>query len=274
MKTSFVKVTPSLAEVWLKKNSHNRKLQRATVSRYAADMREGRWVLTAEPITFDTEGRLMDGQHRLWAVVESDVAVDFLMVEDAPPEGYTVINAGRRRSVADALSVDGVPDAFHTAAAARLCLLYDSAPDRSWDAAKADITQPKLISYIGDNIERLILAAQDSHKFNPIARKKAYATAGLFLIARDAGDAIASMEPFMTGVHTGADLRMGDARLALRNYLVNETPGRVSKYLSTSQTSLAIVIRAWNYWLADENVTRLSFRHHELPMPKVSDGTA
>ena len=64
-------VTPDMARTYLKSNTHNRPLDAARVSKYAADMRAGRWLVSPETISFDEHGVLLNGQHRLGAIVES-----------------------------------------------------------------------------------------------------------------------------------------------------------------------------------------------------------
>src|SRR5437870_5147015 len=76
MKIREMEVGPELATRWLEGNVHNRKLREDVVARYARDMKAGRWLLTHEPIAFNKNGdTLVDGQHRLWAVVESGATV-------------------------------------------------------------------------------------------------------------------------------------------------------------------------------------------------------
>jgi len=64
-------ISPKLAEEYLLKNTSNRKLRLGTVETYARDMAEGRWEVTHQGIAFNKEGELIDGQHRLSAIVLS-----------------------------------------------------------------------------------------------------------------------------------------------------------------------------------------------------------
>lgn len=109
MKATLKFVTPQLAAKWLKNNiGNNRKISKATVSRYASDMAAGKWLITGEPIQFDTEGRLINGQHRLNAVVESKTAIQMLVIEGILPEAMPVLDTGRVRTAGDALSISGI----------------------------------------------------------------------------------------------------------------------------------------------------------------------
>jgi hypothetical protein len=73
--TRTVLVTPEMAREWLTKDVVNRPLIPRNVEAIAFDMKSGRWVLTHQSIAFNRDGFLVDGQHRLHAVVAADVAV-------------------------------------------------------------------------------------------------------------------------------------------------------------------------------------------------------
>lgn len=101
-------VTPSQAARWLDNdNNRNRPVSDAVVQRYARDMKAGQWRLTHQGIAFDPQGVLLDGQHRLWAVVEADRAVEMHVWFNVPADGLMVIDGNRPRSLADHLRLGG-----------------------------------------------------------------------------------------------------------------------------------------------------------------------
>jgi hypothetical protein len=71
----LISVTPELAAKWLELNDHNRGVVTARVDQYAADMRRGEWRVNGEAIKISADGKILDGQHRLLAVLEADVAI-------------------------------------------------------------------------------------------------------------------------------------------------------------------------------------------------------
>ena len=104
IKIKPVKVTHLTANVWLDKNLGNRRVDTKRVGKYARDMQEGRWKASPQDlICFDTEGKLMNGQHRLNAVVKAKVPTIFFVATDCPPELQIVMDKGRPRRVADTL---------------------------------------------------------------------------------------------------------------------------------------------------------------------------
>jgi hypothetical protein len=97
METRIEWVTPDHARLMLSNMIANRKVSRSAVDRYARDMRAGRWH-AASALALDSEGRLVDGQHRLLAVIEAGVPVQMQVTRGA--DGYfAVVDQHRPRSV-------------------------------------------------------------------------------------------------------------------------------------------------------------------------------
>lgn len=101
--TMVVLVTPELANRWLEKNTNNRKLKKHVVETYVNDMKNGKWSLTGDSITFDEEGVLTNGQHRLTAVVKSGTSQYFNVMKGIAHNINT--DRGASRSVGDNLRI-------------------------------------------------------------------------------------------------------------------------------------------------------------------------
>jgi hypothetical protein len=102
MRTETVHVTPAMAEEWLKANSVNRAISRATVEMLVAEILSGSWVLTEQGIAFDIAGNLVDGQHRLTAIVRAGKTVPIRVTHNAPSI-RAPRDRGRGRRVGDFL---------------------------------------------------------------------------------------------------------------------------------------------------------------------------
>jgi hypothetical protein len=103
--TRVTTITPRMAMRWLEGNVHNRRLRQVVVNRYARDMAAGKWTLTHQGVAFDGNGTLVDGQHRLWAIVESDVPIQMTVTRGVPMEAQMVIDDHLTRTGSDALSL-------------------------------------------------------------------------------------------------------------------------------------------------------------------------
>ncbi|KAB7835483.1 hypothetical protein, partial [Streptomyces mobaraensis] len=96
---------PPLAARLLRRNTKNRNLRTAMVEDYVRDIQAGTWPLNGEAIKLDAQGNVLDGQHRLHAVVKADEPVTTFIVGGLPPEAQTTMDSGMRRTTADALSL-------------------------------------------------------------------------------------------------------------------------------------------------------------------------
>lgn len=120
----IITVTPELAESWLARNSNNRNLRKAVVAGYARDMLAGEWVLNGETIKFDTRGQLIDGQHRLSAVVAAETPAPMIVVHGVESDVMDTVDAGAKRSYADALKLQGEGNTTTLAAVARRAVMW------------------------------------------------------------------------------------------------------------------------------------------------------
>lgn len=104
---SVILVTPDLANEWLLHNDNNprKKISAPHVKAYAADMKSGKWSMNCEPIVFDANGNLKNGQHRLMAVIQSGVSVPMFVIKGIDPS-VNMFDHGRSRRVSQELNCD------------------------------------------------------------------------------------------------------------------------------------------------------------------------
>ena len=73
LRTTVEQIYPETAELYLANMDNPRKLRDMVVDRYARDMANGAWHVGTSAISFDADGVLRDGQHRLTACVKAGV---------------------------------------------------------------------------------------------------------------------------------------------------------------------------------------------------------
>lgn len=101
-------ISPEMARDWLENcNVINQRLNENHIDCLARDMQSGKWLLTHEGIAFDSRGFLIDGQHRLWAILMSDVTVEMYVWRNIDPHARIAIDCGKKRSMADILTIAG-----------------------------------------------------------------------------------------------------------------------------------------------------------------------
>ena len=110
--SQWMDVTPAMAASWLKNNFRNRPVAEDVVTAYARDMINGVWQPTHQGIAFNDRDELIDGQHRLMAVVKADRTIRMMVTFGLPSkiEGSAMttmdcVDRGRTRTVADQLKI-------------------------------------------------------------------------------------------------------------------------------------------------------------------------
>ena len=100
-------VTPEVASQYLRANIVNRKLRPTVVKRYEEEMRQNSWTLTSDAIAFDEDGNLIQGQHRLNAVVKTGLAQVFWVARNMPNDSRQNLDSGSKRELHDRLTIAG-----------------------------------------------------------------------------------------------------------------------------------------------------------------------
>lgn len=102
----LAQITPSMAIDFLAKNSEGqRNLNEQVAARYAEDMSSDEWPFTGSPILFDDKGELIDGQHRMQAIINSETTQMCLIVAGLPTDIIRAVDAGRKRNYATFLAM-------------------------------------------------------------------------------------------------------------------------------------------------------------------------
>lgn len=211
----------------------NRPLSQARVNRYAERMRTGKWKLNGEPLLLDPDGRLLDGEHRCRAVMDSGREIETVVLWG--DFGFATMGQGAMRSGSDALSL-ALPSGnsfIALAAVTTLCIKHDRAMKRELSPYSQtqnnggenwmDIDNADRVTWARKNPRALEICALVRGLFG---RDKAFISmsvlaAAWFLVERVAGEAKAT--EFFSPLITGVGLSQGDVRLLLRRTCVNRT---------------------------------------------------
>lgn len=259
IKPEIMLVTPALAEKWLEGNTHNRPVKDGLVNEYASQMKRKLWLLNGEAIIFDHSGRLMDGQHRLWACITSETSFETLVVRGVDPEVFTTIDTGAKRTAGDVLHIAGHTKYVTTlAAASMICLEYihdvikakgkiDSRKNRS-------ITRKDVLKYVEKN-PRLMRWVEMSRTHRGWTATYSSTIAAVLYLGSNKFPQKA--EEFMHGWLSGESLTIKSPILALRNRLATE------KRLAKS-VRVGLVASAWNAYASGRELTIIKAAKVEL----------
>lgn len=97
-----VAVTPEMASEWIDGHVNYRNLRARRVKQYAGLMERGEWRLS-QPLIFDTTGKLVDGQHRLQALILTGKTIPFVVLRNLPCESIVCLDVNMARKPADVL---------------------------------------------------------------------------------------------------------------------------------------------------------------------------
>lgn len=239
----FELVTPEVAEELLKKNPYNRNPRRLRINKYARAMDLGDWGLTGQPIIIDTDGNLMDGQHRLMAVVQTGQSIEFLVVRGVNRELMPLIDRGAARDAADALTWADCQHASMAAAALRQLLVLIGQKSTRDTKELSLITDQEVLDAYSDHESLIAWAAPMAKQVNVAVKisPARYLTAMLWMLVNgcDPDD----VQAFTNQLISGADLPEGSPILALRNWGL--TSKATNRKVRINEVLIA-VIKTWN----------------------------
>lgn len=99
-------ITPEMAKVYLATSKGNRILRKHTVEKYARDIANGEWRLNGETIAFSDDGNLINGHHRLNAVLKANTPITTYVVRGITDEA-NLYDRGITRSTGDNFKFSG-----------------------------------------------------------------------------------------------------------------------------------------------------------------------
>lgn len=127
LSAGVVTMTPDIASKILSEcNSKNRSLRENVVTRYSRDIHDNCWRLNGEPVILDSDGRLLDGQHRLSAIVVADRMVDIVLLSGVQSDLMDSLDQGVVRTTGDVLGISGEVNTLQLAAAASWIWRYEN----------------------------------------------------------------------------------------------------------------------------------------------------
>lgn len=119
VRTDRVVVTPAYAGSLLAKNSKNRTVIKTHLKRIEECLLRGEWVFNGEPVIIASTGRILDGQHRLLACVNTGISIDTNIVFGVDESVFDTIDQGSSRTIGNVLDIDGEENYNTVAAAAK-----------------------------------------------------------------------------------------------------------------------------------------------------------
>ncbi len=204
-------IGPDLALQYLSHNSGNRRISGPHIAALSRDLAQNRWMFNAQPICFAANGRLLNGQHRLHAVILAGHAIEAVVVRGLEAAAYATYDNHAKRRVELTGKGESFGDQALAAAMANL-LWHHERKTRAMHSAKATAAEVQQI--IAEH-PRLLALRSFARRMGNFGRASVIGYAA-YVMERD--DPVLAAR-FLASLETGADQRPGHPILALRGSL-------------------------------------------------------
>lgn len=251
MKIELTTITPELAARILEKNIGNRALTAWHVDLLAKEMRSKRWKINGDMIRIGSSGRILDGQHRLSAIIKSGMTIQTWVMEGLPDDIFDTIDVGKKRSGGDTLGCLGEKHAYRLTSALILVDKYMTGRvDRS-------------VSYSNGEVEELLAkypgmreSIQTNLKGKQLLPPSVVDVCHYLFSCKDRADA----DRFIERVLRGSGIKEGQPEYVLREKLVSNSLDKAK--LSKVQV-FALCIKAWNHSRAGRKIAHLKLNERD-----------
>lgn len=256
-----VLITPEQAEDLLKMNIRNRSVRPKKVNELAEAMKRGEWELSNDAIVISEGNILLNGQHRLMAVIKSGVACPFILFTGAQDSSFDIMDTPAIRRVADVVARKGGKNAVKTEATITRYINLHADMLNRWETMKRfnnniSATRRELID-LYDKHEKLI--EKWVKKVGAIVARgvrlasEAYLASLAIFLERDLGHEERKIEDYLKALLIDGETKHKTI-LAIRKKLMLH---KMKREKIDRHDILRYIIRGWNDFLLGREVTHI-----------------
>jgi hypothetical protein len=268
-----VSISRKQASTWLENNFEGQRgVSPTRVKVLSNKMKEGVWMATPQGIVVDWYGRLIDGQHRLFAFLDSGLAeIHMTVTTGSDPKYFLHLDEDvGARQLKDLLTSGGMGHGALTSSAFRMMLSYDTNQQRElgdkgfismghvslgkWKSNREEtvawcLTHRALLGHIADRL--------NTKDAKAILRPMSVFSGFYLWVSLD--DA-ARADQFFEDLITGAELKVDSPVYQLRKELLKiQSKVAESRVHTQSFMHCALLIKAWNAYLLNSSIKVLRF---------------
>jgi hypothetical protein len=265
----LVDISPDMAADWLEYRQFdgNRKTSRAKAEQLAAAMKAGKFLETHQGIAFDTEGKQIDGRHRLTAVVLANVTVKMWVFPNQTRDTFDVIDTGYARSAAQFL-----PSVAPSMAAGAVRYI-SAATDRDYPGIYRQKMPMHEVLEMHRRWPELENWAMATYGARSVAKIPPSPLLAITAMGERGGVHPAVIQDFLDGLKSGAIGDAHDARLILRNRFIRD--GVALSGNRGRNHAYALIVKAFNHYAKGERPKKIMHSdgdHIPLPLGITWDG--
>lgn len=255
-------ITPAYAKELLKNNTCNRNPKKVHINNLAYQMIQGQWLYNGEPIIIAKDGTILDGQHRLLAVIESGVTIEVVIIRDIDNSVMHTIDSGVARTSADALKMKGYENSTGLAKVTRSIIQFRrkqtirESRSRDQNISNKDILEfiekePKVLNSFSN------ARAEHNYSANKILSKSEITF--LWYIFKDIDEEKTNI--FFDKLFDGINISKDDVVLHLRNRLIADRINKNSKI--NYSIKMKLIFKAWDKFYKNEKCKVLKVKSDE-----------
>jgi hypothetical protein len=270
LKSLIKTITPAVAKEMLKTNvGNNRTADHSHVVNLAHQMRLGQWMMNGAPIVIDELGNVIDGQHRLMAIIKSQCSIPMLIIAGVKSESFMTIDTGKKRSPGNMFQISGIKSGTASAAAVANVINYRRAiaANKGNGGSLNTGIRPSaqdLIAEYNANPEVYSSAVKMAGRLKKICAPSVAST--LYSLAViEGGHPIEKAESFWLKMMDGDNLAKNDPILVFRNKLIDNKNSKAKLHFTDQ---LMVGIKAWNAHVLGRSISYLKTSINES-CPKI-----
>lgn len=236
-------MTPAMARILLMLNTDNRPIiwkgSIRSVAAYAAAMKRGEWALNGEAVIVSASGEVNDGQHRLNAVVNSEVSVLMQITFGVERDTRHTVDQGIARSPGHILAMAGEKNYNVLASALQFMFCHDEGVSLH--------TRPSTDQLLATLVRHPTLrdaVSQVAHLSSEFRLSTGY-LAGAYYLCRRHNEY--SADQWLSALTTGLNIQNSNSPVARLRKMLTEHSAKRRRLSPIEQ--VALIIKGYNLFL-------------------------
>lgn len=270
--TEVMTITPETAKRILDKNKGNRPLNPHYVSFYADQMAKGLWTLTGQTISFGEDNRLLDGQHRLSAVVKANIPIKFNVARNVPNHTFINYDNGKPRNAVDSFKISGVKYASRATTLINKYFYYKNGflhscgfsekDSKGWIRKVDSLTNKELLDFYNNNTDLICEVLRLSETLTERVKlfKQSQVAVLMFYLIVDKNHSRTKVFDFFSQLFTNENVT-NKSIYVLREKLIQ---GSIGNSVLKDSIKYLFLIKCWNAFIQNKQIIFYRAYENEL----------
>ena len=247
------KITPKIAKELLLKNTINRPVNESNLYFFVDEIKSGRFVYNGQTIVISDTDKLLDGQHRLLACIETGIDIEVEVIKGVPEDVFHSMDSGRPRKASDTFSSMGIKNHNVMSSSTRKIIEGLDLKKRSKNGAVIKISTKQLLDFYYkeelkiNSLYKLIFPLYSSQKLLP----PSFSIALAFLLNDKVGDHRG--QEFIRQIFTGKkENPSSNAPIVVRDRLIKDLLSTKGKLTLSNKRNL--ILNCFDKYIKGQNI--------------------